>query len=142
MKVALIGRGFGANAMAPAYEANGFAVEVVPSRDAAAVATLNADPLIANETQPAATVRALWQADKQLKASLLSGLAFTLFYTIMGIPFAWLADRGSRRNLIVVSMTFWSVMTAACGMASSFLTLFLARIGVGVGEAGLSPAAY
>ena len=60
----------------------------------------------------------------------------------MGIPFAWLADRGSRRNLIVVSMTFWSVMTAACGMASSFLTLFLARIGVGVGEAGLSPAAY
>ena len=74
--------------------------------------------------------------------SLLSGLAFTFFYTIMGIPFAWLADRGSRRNLIIVSMTFWSVMTAACGMASSFLTLFLARIGVGVGEAGLSPAAY
>jgi MFS family permease len=60
----------------------------------------------------------------------------------MGIPFAWLADRGSRRNLIVASMTFWSVMTAACGLAQSFLTLFLARIGVGVGEAGLSPAAY
>ena len=74
--------------------------------------------------------------------SLLSGLAFTLFYTIMGIPFAWLADRGSRRNLIAVSMTFWSVMTAACGLANSFVTLFLARIGVGVGEAGLSPAAY
>lgn len=74
--------------------------------------------------------------------SLLSGLAFTLFYTIMGIPFAWLADRGSRRNLIAVSMTFWSVMTACCGLANSFLTLFLARIGVGVGEAGLSPAAY
>jgi len=45
--------------------------------------------------------------------SLLSGLAFTFFYTIMGIPFAWLADRGSRRNLITLSMTFWSVMTAA-----------------------------
>jgi MFS family permease len=74
--------------------------------------------------------------------SLLSGLAFTMFYTIMGIPFAWLADRGSRRNLIVVSMTFWSAMTAVCGLAQSFLTLFLARIGVGVGEAGLSPAAY
>ncbi len=74
--------------------------------------------------------------------SLLSGLAFTLFYTIMGIPFAWLADRGSRRNLIVASMTFWSVMTAACGMATSFLTLFLARIGVGVGEVALSLMAY
>lgn len=74
--------------------------------------------------------------------SLLSGLAFTLFYTIMGIPFAWLADRGSRRNLIAVSMTFWSLMTAACGLANSFLTLFLARVGVGIGEAGLSPAAY
>ncbi len=74
--------------------------------------------------------------------SLLGGLAFTFFYTIMGIPFAWLADRGSRRNLIIVSITSWSVMTAGCGMANSFVTLFLARIGVGVGEAGLSPAAY
>jgi MFS family permease len=74
--------------------------------------------------------------------SLLAGLAFTLFYTVMGIPFAWLADRGSRRNLIAASMTFWSVMTAGCGLANSFLTLFLARIGVGAGEAGLSPAAY
>jgi MFS family permease len=74
--------------------------------------------------------------------SLLTGLAFTFFYTIMGIPFAWLADRGSRRGLILVAMLFWSVMTAACGLANSFLSLFLARIGVGVGEAGLSPAAY
>lgn len=74
--------------------------------------------------------------------SLLSGLAFTLFYTVMGIPFAWVADRSSRRRLIVISIAFWSAMTAACGMANSFLTLFLARIGVGVGEAGLSPAAY
>ena len=71
--------------------------------------------------------------------SLLSGLAFTLFYTIMGIPFAWLADRGSRRNLIAVSMTFWSVMTAACGLANSFVGLFLARIGVGVGRQGCRP---
>jgi MFS family permease len=74
--------------------------------------------------------------------SLLAGLAFTLFYTIMGIPLAWLADRSSRRKLIIASIGFWSLMTAACGMASSFLTLFLARVGVGVGEAGLSPAAY
>ena len=71
--------------------------------------------------------------------SLLAGLAFTLFYTLMGIPFAWLADRGSRRNLIVVSVTFWSVMTALCGLAHNFVTLFLARVGVGIGE---RPAAY
>lgn len=74
--------------------------------------------------------------------SLLSGLAFTLFYTVMGIPLAWAADRWSRRNLIMLGIGVWSAMTAACGMASSFLTLFLTRIGVGIGEAGLSPAAY
>ncbi|HEX7375120.1 MAG TPA: MFS transporter [Steroidobacteraceae bacterium] len=74
--------------------------------------------------------------------SLLAGLAFTFFYTVMGIPFAWLADRGSRRNLVIGSLGFWSIATAACGLAGSFLSLFLARVGVGVGEAGLSPAAY
>jgi MFS family permease len=74
--------------------------------------------------------------------SLLAGVAFTLFYSVMGIPCAWLADRGSRRNLVFVSMLFWSAMTAACGFATSFATLFAARVGVGIGEAGLSPAAY
>ncbi|WP_312163253.1 MFS transporter [Phenylobacterium sp.] len=74
--------------------------------------------------------------------SLLSGLAFTLFYTLMGVPLAWLADRGSRRNLIMISIGVWSAMTAACGLASSFISLFAARVGVGIGEAGLSPAAY
>ena len=74
--------------------------------------------------------------------SLLTGLAFTLFYTVMGVPLAWVADRGSRRNLIMLGVTVWSLMTAACGLAGSFATLFLARIGVGIGEAGLSPAAY
>lgn len=74
--------------------------------------------------------------------SLLSGLAFTLFYTLMGVPLAWLADRGSRRNLIMVSIGVWSAMTAACGLAGSFISLFAARVGVGIGEAGLSPAAY
>ena len=74
--------------------------------------------------------------------SLLAGVAFTLFYSIMGIPCAWLADRGSRRNLVAASLTMWSAMTAACGFAVSFPALFLARVGVGVGEAGLSPAAY
>ena len=74
--------------------------------------------------------------------SLLNGLAFTLCYTIVGLPLAWLADRGSRRNLIISCISFWSLMTAVCGMANSYWTLFLARMGVGAGEAGLSPAAY
>lgn len=74
--------------------------------------------------------------------SLLNGLAFTICYTILGLPLAWLADRGSRRNLIMACVSFWSLMTASCGLANSFWSLFLARMGVGVGEAGLSPAAY
>lgn len=74
--------------------------------------------------------------------SLLNGLAFTLCYTVVGLPLAWLADRGSRRNLIISCISFWSLMTALCGMANTYWSLFLARMGVGAGEAGLSPAAY
>lgn len=74
--------------------------------------------------------------------SLLNGLAFTLCYTIVGLPLAWLADRGSRRNLIISCISFWSLMTALCGMANTYWSLFLTRMGVGAGEAGLSPAAY
>ncbi len=74
--------------------------------------------------------------------SLLNGLAFSMFYTVMGLPLAWLADRGSRRVLVIVCINIWSLMTAACGAVSSFMALFLARMGVGAGEAGLSPAAY
>lgn len=74
--------------------------------------------------------------------SLLHGLAFALFYTIMGIPIARLADRHSRRAIVATGVAFWSFMTGLCGMASNFWQLFLARMGVGVGEAALSPAAY
>ena len=74
--------------------------------------------------------------------SLLIGIAFALFYTIMGIPIARMADRKSRRNIIVVGITVWSIMTACCGIAKNYWSLFLARLGVGVGEAALSPAAY
>lgn len=74
--------------------------------------------------------------------SLLAGLAFSLFYTLMGVPLAKLADRGSRRMIIFVGIVVWSVMTVACGLANSFWALFAARIGVGIGEAALSPAAY
>ncbi|MFA4949445.1 spinster family MFS transporter [Brevundimonas sp.] len=74
--------------------------------------------------------------------SLLAGIAFSLFYTVMGIPLAKLADRGSRRWIILIGIVVWSVMTVACGLANSFWALFAARIGVGIGEAALSPAAY
>ncbi len=76
------------------------------------------------------------------EVSLLIGLAFALFYTLLGLPLAWIADRYSRRNLIVAGVGLWSVMTAGCGFAGSYGALFLARMGVGVGEATLSPAAF
>lgn len=85
------------------------------------------------------------RADLQLsdtEFSLLHGLAFAIFYTLLGIPIARLADRTNRRNLIAAGVMFWSLMTAACGLAKSFTGLFLARVGVGIGEAALSPAAY
>jgi MFS family permease len=73
---------------------------------------------------------------------MLSGLAFALIYTTLGIPIARWADIGNRRNVIAISVTIWSVMTAACGAANSFGQLFLARFGVGIGEAGGSPPAH
>lgn len=72
---------------------------------------------------------------------LLQGLAFGVFYAVMGLPLGWLADRTSRRGLIAVGAALWCAATAACGLAASFVHLFLARIAVGVGEAALSPAA-
>ena len=77
-----------------------------------------------------------------LQLSLLHGFAFAIFYTFLGIPLGRIADRSSRRNLIVGGALVWSGMTALCGVARSFGSMFLARIGVGVGEAALSPAAY
>lgn len=76
------------------------------------------------------------------QVSLLIGLAFALFYTLFGLPLAWIADRYNRRNLIVAGIAVWSFMTAGCGLAGSYASLFAARMGVGVGEATLSPAAF
>ena len=73
--------------------------------------------------------------------SLIQGLAFVLFYSGFGIPIARLADRYNRRRLVVFGIAFWSVMTTLCGLASSYWQLFAARLGVGMGEATLSPAA-
>ena len=74
--------------------------------------------------------------------SLLQGIAFALFYTLMGIPIARLADVANRRAIIAAGVFLWSLMTALCGLAKTFGQLFAARIGVGVGEAALSPPAY
>ena len=76
-----------------------------------------------------------------LQISLLHGLAFAIFYTLLGIPVARWADRGNRTHIISIGIVTWSVMTALCGLARNFPQMFLARIGVGVGEAALSPAA-
>lgn len=74
--------------------------------------------------------------------SLLHGFAFAIFYTLLGVPFGRWADRGNRRQIIATGIFLWSLATAFCGLARSFAQLFLARVGVGVGEAALSPAAY
>lgn len=73
---------------------------------------------------------------------LLGGFAFVVFYTLMGLPIGWLADRSRRNVIIAVGIFTWSLMTAACGLAKNFGHLILARIGVGVGEAALSPPAF
>ena len=72
--------------------------------------------------------------DTQL--SLMGGIAFALFYSGIAIPVAWLADRRNRVNIIAFSVAFWSLFTALCGLAQNFWHLFLARMGVGIGEAG------
>ncbi|MEZ5565259.1 MAG: MFS transporter [Gammaproteobacteria bacterium] len=75
------------------------------------------------------------------QVSLLGNLAFGIFYTVLGLPIGRAADRFSRRGIITAGITIWCLMTAACGLARNFLHLFLARVGVGVGEASLNPAA-
>ena len=85
------------------------------------------------------------QADFQINDTefgLLSGLAFSIFYSTMGIPIASLSDRVSRPAVIATGIAVWSLATAACGLAGSFIVLFSARVLVGAGEAALSPATY
>jgi MFS family permease len=72
----------------------------------------------------------------------LKGIYFALLYTVVGIPIAWLADRYSRVNIVAISLTLWSGFTALSGMAGSYTQLALARIGVGIGEAGGSPPSH
>lgn len=72
----------------------------------------------------------------------LGGPAFAIFYTALGVPIAWLADRSSRTWIMTIALTVWSAFTAACGYAQNFFQLFAARLGVGVGEAGGVAPAY
>ena len=84
--------------------------------------------------------RDLGISEKQM--SLLMGASFAVFYTFLGIPLGRLADTRSRRAIIAIGIACWSVMTAGCGLAKTFWQLALMRMGVGVGEASLSPSAY
>ncbi len=79
-------------------------------------------------------------ADWQL--GMMTGLAFALFYTVLGLPIARLAERSNRPRIIAGSILVWSGFTVLCGMAGNFWQLVLARIGVGIGEAGCTPAAH
>lgn len=79
-------------------------------------------------------------SDAQL--GFLYGTVFGIFYAVFGVPLGVYADRGSRRKLIAWGLALWSLMTAASGLATGFATLAVARVGVGVGEASASPAAY
>ncbi len=84
--------------------------------------------------------RDLGISDTQM--SLLIGFSFAVFYTLFGIPVGRMADSGSRRGLIAAGFVLWSLMTAGCGVAKTYWQMLLFRMGVGVGEATLSPAAY
>jgi MFS family permease len=76
------------------------------------------------------------------QVSLLHGMAFALFYTFLGLPIGRLVDSFNRRNIVIAGITLWSLMTASCGLARGFSGMFLSRMGVGFGEATLTPAAY
>src|SRR5690606_7650585 len=78
----------------------------------------------------------------EVQLSVLLGFAFTLLFGVAGLPLGWLADRWSRRGILFAGVIFWSLSSAGCGLATSFLTLFAVRAGVGIGEAALSPCAY
>ena len=74
--------------------------------------------------------------------ALANGVAFTVFYSLMGLPFGRMVDRVSRKGVIAAGVAIWSLFAAASGLARNFLTLFACRMGVGVGEAALTPGAY
>jgi len=81
-------------------------------------------------------------AISDVQFAFLTGGAFGIFYTVMGLPIGWLADRYPRKWIITIGVALWSLMTAACGLGQTFPALLAARIGVAVGEATLTPSSY
>jgi MFS family permease len=77
-----------------------------------------------------------------VQMSLIMGFAFTFFYAVLGLPVARLIDRKSRKWIMTAGITIWSVMTMFCGLATNFWHLFMARMGLGVGETTSGPSAY
>ena len=82
----------------------------------------------------------LGASDTQM--GFLIGLTFAIFYATLGMPIAMLADRTNRRNIIALATTIWSGMTVVCAFVGSYAQLAMARIGVGIGEAGSSPPSH
>jgi MFS family permease len=76
------------------------------------------------------------------KMSLLLGLSFTVLQALAGLPLGRLADATNRRNIVALAVFLWSLMTGLCGLAGGYWTMFLARVGVGAAEAGLTPSAH
>ena len=80
--------------------------------------------------------------DRDWQVGFLMGPAFAVFYTLFGFPFGRLADRANRTRVIAAGLGIWSLMTVGCGLARQFWTMAAMRVGVGIGEASLSPSAY
>jgi len=98
-----------------------------------------ADRMILSVLMPA--IKAEFQVS-DAAMGFLAGTAFAIFYATLGVPIAILADRSNRKNIISAAVAIWSVMTAVCGLAPNFWSFALARVGVGVGEAGGSPPSH
>jgi predicted MFS family arabinose efflux permease len=98
-----------------------------------------ADRMILSVLMPA--IKAEFQAS-DTAMGFLAGTAFAIFYATLGVPIAIWADRGNRKTIISLAVAIWSVMTAVCGLAQNFWQFALARVGVGVGEAGGSPPSH
>ncbi|MBC2669296.1 MFS transporter [Novosphingobium piscinae] len=77
-----------------------------------------------------------------LQLGMVQGFAFSIFYAVAGLPLGWAIDRFQRRRLLAAALFVWSGMTMLCGAAQSFLTLAIGRVGVGAGEAALTPGSY